>query len=233
MYTPVHVIMLCDLNLKVVVARYNEDISWIECLPAEGYPALIYNKGQKLKAPRNGENVEIVNLPNIGREQYTFYYHIYHNYDSLDDYTAFVQGGILEHITGVLYSRRRGEFFSNPKNMTAAIMMLQNALRPHEFCSLGFPFHSNNHMQSFEMTEYLKKARKILFPDLPEDFEYYFGGGGMFVASRKVLHRYPKSFYKQILDMWDNSLGMYKHNGRDELVEDFLFEHFNSFMYTL
>ena len=221
------------LDLKLVIARYNEDVSWVGWMPSAHFPVLIYNKGEKLEPPRKGENVEIVNTPNIGREQYTFYSHIYHNYHNLDEHTAFLQAGALEHLTQVLYNPNRARYFSDPKNGYAAVMMLENNLRPHEYCSLGAPVHGKNHMQSFEMTEHLMKARKILFPNLPEDFEYYFGAGGMFIASRAVLHKYPRSFYKQILDMWDNSLGMYNHNGRDELVEDFLFEHFSSFMYTL
>ncbi len=225
--------MKFKLDLRLVIARYNEDVSWVDWTQPAHFPVLIYNKGAKLEPPRNGRNVEIVNIPNIGREQYTFYYHIYHNYDNLDEHTAFLQAGVLEHLTRVLYEPHRASYFSDPNNMQTAVMMLQDSLRPHEYCSLGPPVHGNNHMQSFEMSQYFKKARKILFPDLPEDFEYYFGAGGMFIASRTVLHKYPRSFYKQILDMWDNSLGMNKHNGRDELVEDFLFEHFNSFMYTI
>lgn len=221
------------MKVKLVVARYNEDVSWINMLPSENFPVLIYNKGDDLEAPRKGRSIEIVKLPNIGREQYTFYHHIYHNYDNLDDYTAFLQGGVMDHVTRTLYDSKRKEYFNAPGNAFPAALMLVEALRPQQFSMIGAPFHSNNPMQTDEMTEYLMKARKILFPDLPDDFEYYFGAGGMFVASKHVLRKYSRSFYKKILDMWDNSLGSHSYQDRKELVEDFLFEHFNSFMYTL
>lgn len=219
--------------MKLVIARYNEDLDWVENLPSNLYSVVVYNKGEELKAPRNGENVEVVKLPNIGREQYTFYHHIYHNYDSLDDFTAFLQGGLMEHLLGTLYDPMRKQYFKTPQSKYPALMALRNHIKPQEFATLGHPVHSNNPFQSSQMTEYLMKARKILFPDLPESFQYFFGAGGMFIASKRVLHKYPRSFYKKILDMWDNSMGMHFHSGRDELVEDFLFEHFNSFMYTL
>lgn len=139
----------------------------------------------------------------------------------------------MEHLLGTLYDPKRQQYFKTLQSKYAAQIMLRDCLKPQEFASLGPSVHSNNKYQSAEMTEYLMKARKILFPDLPKSFRYYFGAGGMFIASKHVLRKYPRSFYKKILDMWDNSMGMHFHSGRAELVEDFLFEHFNSFMYTL
>ena len=58
--------------MKLVIARYNEDLDWVENLPSNLYSVVVYNKGEELKAPRNGENVEVVKLPNIGREHTLF-----------------------------------------------------------------------------------------------------------------------------------------------------------------
>jgi len=51
------------LDLKLVIARYNEDVSWVGWMPSAHFPVLIYNKGEKLEPPRKGENVEIVKHP--------------------------------------------------------------------------------------------------------------------------------------------------------------------------
>lgn len=76
--------------MQVVVARYNEDVSW-----TKGYNnVIVYNKGTKLN--------DAVILPNVGREGHTFYHHIVENYDNLADYTAFLQGNPFDHYKNAL-----------------------------------------------------------------------------------------------------------------------------------
>ncbi len=61
----------------IVVARYNEDISWLP----QGDPYVkVYDKGP------GG------NLPNIGRESHTYITYIVDNYDNLPDIVFFTQG---------------------------------------------------------------------------------------------------------------------------------------------
>lgn len=77
-------------SFEVVVARYNEDLSWIKKeFPTE--KVTVYNKGKDdLNLP---ENCKIIKLPNIGREAHTYLYHIINNYNQLSDRTLFLQGG--------------------------------------------------------------------------------------------------------------------------------------------
>jgi Protein of unknown function (DUF3431) len=71
--------------MQVVIARYNEDISW-----AKAYDnVVVYNKGGAIN--------DAIELPNVGREGHTFYHHIVENYDQLADYTAFLQGNPFDH----------------------------------------------------------------------------------------------------------------------------------------
>lgn len=67
-------------NCEIVMARYNEDISW-----AYDYKHLltVYNKGH--------DNLDIssIKLDNVGRESHTFLYHIVKNYNNLSDTTVF------------------------------------------------------------------------------------------------------------------------------------------------
>lgn len=74
--------------LHVVVARYNEDISWLEDLrkirPETKFT--VYNK-------HSGDNL----LPNVGRESHTYVHHIMKDYESPDDHYLFLQGDPFEH----------------------------------------------------------------------------------------------------------------------------------------
>lgn len=79
--------------MKVVVARYNEDIRWI--LPIIDI-VIVYNKGPDDLdyIPQN----KIIKCKNIGKEGETYVKHILENYEQLDDYTVFIQGKIYDHI---------------------------------------------------------------------------------------------------------------------------------------
>ncbi|WP_298753768.1 DUF3431 domain-containing protein [uncultured Arcobacter sp.] len=69
------------LTKEIVIAKYNEDISWIDGV--DGYKITIYDKSK--------------DIPNIGRESHTFLYHICLNYHNLSDLTIFTQGNPFDH----------------------------------------------------------------------------------------------------------------------------------------
>jgi hypothetical protein len=76
---------------QIVVARYNENISYLT--PFEKV-SVIYNKGDD---NIQEEFINIIKLPNIGRESHTYLYHIINNYNNLADNTIFIQGNITDH----------------------------------------------------------------------------------------------------------------------------------------
>ena len=76
------------MSYKIVVARYNENIGWLN---SEMKNCVIYNKGNKL----NIDN-EIM-LKNVGRESETYLQYIITNYDNLPDVIIFTQARIADH----------------------------------------------------------------------------------------------------------------------------------------
>lgn len=76
------------MSYKIIVARYNENINWLN---AEMNNCIIYNKGEKL----NIDN-EIM-LENVGRESETYLNYIITNYDNLPNVIVFTQGKISDH----------------------------------------------------------------------------------------------------------------------------------------
>lgn len=81
-------------SFEVVVARYNEDLSWI----AKEFPTekvTVYNKGlDDLVLPKN---CRVIKLPNIGRESNSYLHHVITNYDNLSDRILFLQGDPYGH----------------------------------------------------------------------------------------------------------------------------------------
>lgn len=77
-------------DVEVVVAHYEEDISWIENEKTRddsdaNVRFIIYSKNQ------NNPPEEALPIPNVGRESQTFLHHIVTNYNSLADWTVFTQ----------------------------------------------------------------------------------------------------------------------------------------------
>ena len=77
------------METQIVIARYNEDISWLDNYKN----VLIYNKGEKIESKH-----QIVELPNIGREAHTILHHIVNNYENLADITVFLPGNPFDHL---------------------------------------------------------------------------------------------------------------------------------------
>ncbi len=82
-----------NLEIVLVVARYNEDLEWLREEPFSKYYTIIYNKGvnDKFYKPSNSK---IINLENIGRCDHTYIYHIIKNYNNLANVTIFLPGSI-------------------------------------------------------------------------------------------------------------------------------------------
>ena len=75
-------------SFKIVVARYNEPIEWLNGVI---HNCVIYNKG----SPLNIKN-EIM-LENLGRESDTYLNYIITNYNNLPDVVIFTQANIADH----------------------------------------------------------------------------------------------------------------------------------------
>lgn len=75
-------------NVKVIIARYKEDITWAQDL---GYDVVVYDKGGDLRD-------KAIQLDNIGREAHSYLTHIITHYDILSEFNVFVQGDPFDHL---------------------------------------------------------------------------------------------------------------------------------------
>jgi hypothetical protein len=80
-------------NIVMVVARYNEDLSWLEKDPFLNYNSIVYNKGINDNFLLYNV-IKTINLKNVGRCDHTYLYHIITNYDNLADITIFLPGSV-------------------------------------------------------------------------------------------------------------------------------------------
>lgn len=87
-------------SYEIVVARYNEDISWLLNVNKK-WKITIYNKGNPFEKKGSikirNPNIDIINIENKGREAETIAYHMLNRYDNYADLTVFIQADPFNH----------------------------------------------------------------------------------------------------------------------------------------
>lgn len=82
-------------GIELVISRYNEDIDWMYTYPFNKFKITCYNKGPELEKTNN-KNINIIQIPNVGRCDHTYLYHITQCYDKLSDITIFLPASCLD-----------------------------------------------------------------------------------------------------------------------------------------
>ena len=82
-----------EKNIDIIISRYNENLEWINEYPFNQFQYIVYNKGINNNFCKNNVK-QIIKLPNIGRCDHTYLYHIVKNYDNLADIIVFFPGSL-------------------------------------------------------------------------------------------------------------------------------------------
>lgn len=160
-------------KIDLIIARYNEDIGWIEKLDTNKFNFWIYNKGE------NNLYYNNILLENNGRESQTYLYHIVENYNNLSDFTVFLQGNPFDH-TGSITD--------------LGYVDLIQFLNHHNF-NQSFTEISTKHFD----VGYLLERQKII-KDLELDSQTnYFCVGAQFVVSKELINNKPIEFWETLL----------------------------------
>ncbi len=168
------------MRFEIVVAHYQEDLSWTNTLAN----VTIYSKGP------NGS------LPNIGREAHTYLYHIVNRYDNLADRTAFVQGEPFDHPLIP---------FEDQANSTEPFLAVnsEECLFAADHC-----WGTDDNFSSVgEKTRgYVIRGESLLsfsrtFLGLEPPATYWFSWGAQFCVSRERVRSQPVNYYQSLLDL--------------------------------
>lgn len=187
-------------DYTVVVARYNEDISWIK--PIEDH-CVIYNKGTTLNIPN-----EII-IPNVGRESETYLHYIIDNYDSLPEIIVFTQGNFAEHLgrpdTGYLLTMvLEAQKYGKSKTRWSQPIDANDEARIHWGPTWNL---RPNEKGSFYLYDCYKNNNHILFhdwfiqhiqPTYPDVLHIYMNG--IFAMKGEIIRQRPLAFYKKLIE---------------------------------
>ena len=182
------------MSYKIVVARYNENIEWLN---DEMENCIIYNKGNEL----NIKN-EII-LKNVGRESETYLHYIITNYDSLPDVIVFTQARISDH---------RGEddinYLIYMKNQALHMSMSQHFIVHNETIDRyscwdkewnlknGEYYLDNNYKNNNRITfiEWFKTNIDINYPDPIKIYH-----NAIFSVKKENIINKPIEYYKKLI----------------------------------
>jgi len=169
------------MSLRIIVARYNEDVEWTKQFPN----VILYNKGTPL-----GAEYSQVWLPNVGREGHTYYSYICENYDNLADHTVFLQGHPFDHSPNVIAALQR--YVENIPNASVEFEFLSE----HVYCA-SFDEEAGKYFQCAN----IHKNWERVFGAPSETQEALFGAGAQFIVAKHRILQRPKEFYQNIVQM--------------------------------
>jgi hypothetical protein len=191
-------------NVEIIVARYNEDLKWMLESPFNEYQYTIYNKG--LNNNFNKNNVKkIINLPNIGRCDHTYLYHIIENYNSLSNITVFFPGSIdnpgkIEKAKSIL------NIIKNNNYEKAGFVGHYNKNILNKFESFCIDYHPASDSRNYHLNRETKLKKSILRP-FNKWYLYHFGNlnvkfysyNGIFSIHKNDIIQHDISRYKKLI----------------------------------
>jgi hypothetical protein len=175
------------MSYKIIVARYNENIDWLN---TEIENCIIYNKGEKLNIHNE------IMLENVGRESHTYIYHIVNNYDNLADKTLFFQGDISDHKILDIEDYFKNENFIGKFNNITIKDLSKNI---EHYGKYKKDYMSGNMKRcSFTPLDWIKNVIGININEVETNRSNVVWGANFSLSKELILSK-PKEFYQNIL----------------------------------
>jgi len=192
-------------SIVTVVARYNENISWLSESPFNRYPILLYEKG---KSRFEGCCLPIcrrVLLPNVGRCDHTYLHYIISHYNNLPDRIIFLPGSIqLNH--KIEAARHMFDIIENDKKLSEYFHSSGDDAKQELYNFTIDSWSSTDKDNLIENNESdLLKSRIRPFGKW---FEYHFSHQkkikkiwlwGIFATTRDRIRAHPRALYKRLI----------------------------------
>lgn len=176
-----------NYSREIVVAVYRDNIDWLIDRKTK------FENLEKISAYTKFERNDfdyVCQLPNIGRESHTYLYHIINNYDSLADFTTFVQGNPKPHLH--LYDNPSMDIFNFKSDPLHDFYALGDFALTD---GMGRPF-SHWDVDLFPIWE------RIFYGDMP--LRFFANYGAQFIVSRDLIKSRSLEFYKELMKCHDD-----------------------------
>ena len=181
------------MSYKIIVARYNENIEWLN---SEMKNCIIYNKGNKL----NIEN-EVI-LENIGRESESYLHYIITNYNSLPDVIVFTQARISDHkgsdnVNYLLHIKNEALYYSKSQNFVIHNDIGQNIHLDKEWNLRNGEYFLNDNYKNNKPITFIEWFKTNIDINYPNPIIVY--GNAIFAVKKEHIINKPIEYYKKLI----------------------------------
>jgi hypothetical protein len=191
-------------NIIIVVARFNEDLNWINEFPFNQFKYIVYNKGNNDNFEKNNVK-QIINLENVGVCDHTYLYHIIENYHNLSNIIVFLPGSvnmqnkknkaitILSHIINSNYNNAYFHGYYTPN--------LKNEFKNFQLDKWRYSYHDNfiaNNQEELvkcKIRPYSSWYKYFFGNTIAHWYSYY----GIFSIDKRDVLQHPISKYQFLI----------------------------------
>lgn len=200
-------------NVKVVIARYNESMEWLNDEPFNKYSYIVYNKGINHDYLKTNKFEDEIKLDNIGRETHSYLTYIIDNYDNktFSDFTLFIPGSIDNEIKFDRAKKLFRAIETTDKNIFSCVLLEPSVLSVYKDFQIDkyLSTNKNNSELNKNDTIEISKIRPFskwytsVFDDKNEN-EKCFVQNGMFGLKKDTILNKPKSYYIKLREQVNN-----------------------------
>ena len=175
--------------LELVVARYREDLRWLNNIPPQ-IRVTIYDKNDADDADPRAQQ-----LPNVGREAHTYLHHIIARYDTLSPITLFCQGKPFDHAFDF---RKTLRVLAQAPQQVKDFRWLGHIIDTDDARGrrLFVPWSKNPDRHELD----LESFHGALF-GAPGPEKYVFQLGAQFAITSALIRARPRDFYQRALQL--------------------------------
>lgn len=206
------------MTKELIVSKYNKDISWLHQIN-NNININVYRKDGIFNKVSENININTHYIDNIGREMYSYFYHILNNYNNLSDILIFSQDDPFDHVENYIdIINSNTEFFNKNCCMCMeefwgfhwnSIGTMWDMPISKQFQGKVLVCQSNGlpHADPAIYNLDLNKVWDVLFDCSPPS-EYEFIPGAHFIVTKKLIQSRPKTFYQKLLSLLEEEHNM-------------------------
>ena len=190
-------------KIEIVIAKYNENLDYLNNEPFSKYDQVVYDKGIYLYDVSS--NITYKKLKNVGRESHTYLHHIIENYENLADITIFLPGSCLNELKQ-WQTNKTMKLVESSQTTVFVSSELVGDVKDHAYnwCIDTYDgCTEENKMTTLE-------ENKIILADIRpfgKWFEYEFGDlhthiicyRGIFAIAREHIRHHSKKYYQELI----------------------------------
>lgn len=199
-------------NVNIVIARFNEDLSWLDSIAKH---CIVYNKGEPLSKNDVLKYKKIIQLKNVGRESHTYLQYILDEYMNVKESfvtSVFLQGSITDHLSKemepILFVQQLiGEATMFGQSQNARVHEV-GCMRASEDLKFADKWDVTDSLHTFGpwFRKYIHTSTKDLMNEklgkAPLNYEYLpWYINALFAVRHDRIKQHPKRYYQRLLEL--------------------------------